>query len=130
MQEVEARYDTIRKKVMNMKEFFKKYLCLSWSVRPWEKRLYDQIYNKKSPLIIEDHDTGKITCKGYLVNAKNHGFFQYFDGRTGALECEGNYFQGSPEGEWIHYKSDGSIKKKEVYKNGKLMTLDSSSGLK
>ncbi len=54
------------------------------------------------------------------VERIRHGaYFKYY--RSGRLMVAGKYAEGQPDGEWKYYSEDGTLIKREIYQNGRLV---------
>ncbi len=75
--------------------------------------------DKKEGLWRQFYPNGKVRMEArYKNNQKNGLFYLYY--QNGSYDTKGHYVKGLRDGIWTYYDDGNHLKKKEIYKNGKL----------
>ncbi len=63
-----------------------------------------------------------IFTEGEIKEGRQHGLYaEYYGADKKQLKTKGSYLNGLLHGEWVYYDSSGSIVKKDIYNEGRLV---------
>ncbi len=81
--------------------------------------IIDYVSKESQYEILVHHPNGKINSRVSYLNGIKHGPYEYFD-FDGNKRHQGNFLNGSENGEWIRYHSNGKVERVSFYIEGKL----------
>ncbi|MGV3630369.1 MAG: TonB family protein [Bacteroidota bacterium] len=67
------------------------------------------------------HKSGRISSEGAYQHNEKTGIWKYYDS-LGKIKFSENFLKGKRQGETLLYYPEGSVKRKEIYVDGKLST--------